>query len=143
VNVLKNYFMSEQSIKNLVNNTNQKTAHFDTYMVNNSDSEVYLTIYPGDNRQTAVTDIYLDGNAPTTGVQGSLENYLLGSNENLGGKYLDVYTAITDTSSDSDLTSLDFKLEGGVDPYKFYMEKSVLNEGATVLYKMSIMFLNQ
>ena len=101
-----------------------------------------MTVLYGDTGQAAQTDIFLEGRDPDKGVIGNIENYDLGTNNCLNGKYLDLYAAVTDASKTSDLTSIAFHLEGGVDRYKYAMEKTVQQQGATIVYKMSIFFSN-
>lgn len=131
-----------KSLRRLYDESNRKTAHFDLYAVKKSDDNVILNIMPGDTGQAAQTDIFLEGVESNKGIIGRIENYNLGTCNSLNGKFLDVYTAITDVSGTSDLTSLEFHLYGGVAPYKYYMEKTVQEQGATIIYKISIFFSN-
>ena len=130
-----------QSLRTEFNESKQKTAHFDVYKIKKSSTRVLLTIYPGDTGQAALTDIILEGADPVKGIIGVIENYDLGTNNSLNGKYLDVYTIITDTSVDSDSTSFDFRLTGGVQLYKYYLEKTVQQQGGSVIYKIAIFFI--
>lgn len=130
-----------KSIRTGFTESPQKTAHFDVYKIKKTSTRVALTIYPGDNEQAALTDIILEGADPEKSIIGVIENYDLGTSNSLNGKYLDVYTAITDTSTASDTTSFDFRLSGGVQPYKYFMEKTVQQQGGTIIYKISIFFI--
>ncbi len=130
-----------KSLRRVFDESNQKTAHFDLYRIKTSSAKVFMTIYPGDTGQAAQTDILLEGAEPVRGIIGTIEDYELGTNNSLNGRYVDVYTVITDTSGNSDLTSLEFHLTGGIEAYKYYMEKTVQQQGASVVYKMSIFFI--
>ena len=121
--------------------SNQKTAHFDLYKIKNSSSKVKMNLFPGDTGQAAQTDIFLEGVPADKGIIGKIEDYDLGSNNSLNAKYLDVYTAVTDVSGNTDLTSIEFNLSGGVQPYTYKLEKTVSQQGATIIYKMSIFFI--
>ena len=130
------------SIRRAFDESNQRTAHFDMYLVKKSSAKVLMTVLYGDTGQSAQTDVFLEGRQPDKGIIGNIEDYDLGTNNSLNGKFLDVYAAVTDVSNTSDLTSIEFHLEGGVDRYKYSMEKTVQQQGGTVIYKMSIFFSN-
>lgn len=129
-----------KSLKTKFKESSKKTAHYDEYLVDNSSDKVFMSIYPGDTGQSAVTDILLEGADPDRGLEGTVENYDLDTNINLNGRYLDVYTEITDVHGDPDLTNFEFELTGGVQYYTYKMEKTVQNQGDSIVYKMSIFF---
>ena len=131
-----------KSIKTLFRESKKKTAHFDMYQVDGSDAPIHMSLFPGDTGQSAVTDIYLEDHVIEKGIVGTIENFLLGTNQFLDGKFLEVYTVISDVSNDTDLTSFEFHLEGGIIPYDIKMEKTVQNQGDSVIYKMTIFFFH-
>ena len=118
----------------------QKTAHYDEYKVKNSPAKIKMSLFPGDTGQAAQTDVFLEGAPADKGIIGNITNYDLGTNNSLNLKFLDVYTAVTDVSGNTDLTSIEFHLTGGEQPYSYKLEKTVTQQGATVIYKMSIFF---
>ncbi|WP_315820492.1 hypothetical protein [Paraflavitalea speifideaquila] len=130
----------QKSLKTIFNQSNTKTAHFDLYKTNNTNNPISLTVQPGDNGQSAVSDANLDGASLFKGTVGTITNFQLGTNTNLEGKFLEVYTLITDTSQETDLTSFDFSLQGGVAPYKYSMQKTLQSQGASIVYKVTIFF---
>ena len=117
-----------------------RSAHFDPYKINNSDKEIQIKVIPGDTGQSATTEAWLDDKSILKNHDGPLDWFTIGTNLAVRGKYLDVYTAVTDVPGQPDKTSFDFRIRGGVSPYKYYAEKTVTTQGASVLYKISIFF---
>ncbi|HEX8333178.1 MAG TPA: hypothetical protein VF622_11170 [Segetibacter sp.] len=132
--------MSEK-LKELFIQEKRKTSHYDEYRIlEESEKKIFLSIYPGDTGQSAVTDIIIDDQEIKTGIRGTIEDYLLGTNKSLHAKTLEVYTAITDIQADTDLTTFKFHLKGGTAPYYYEMQKTVQSHGETIIYKMTIFF---
>ena len=117
-----------------------RSSHFDPYKINNSEKEIQVKVIPGDNGQSSVTEAWLEDKAVLKNHAGPLDWFTIGSNQSLRGKYLELYTAVTDVPGQPDKTSFDFRIRGGVSPYKYYAEKTVTTQGASVLYKISIFF---
>lgn len=117
-----------------------RSSHFDPYKINDSDKEIQVKVIPGDTGQSATTEAWLDDQSILKNHDGPLDWMTIGTNRSLRGKYLDLYTSVTDVPGKPDLTSFDFRLRGGVSPYKYYAEKTVTTQGASVLYKISIFF---
>ena len=131
----------KKSLRKTFDDSKQKTAHFDVYNIGKNGSKIVLNIFPGTTGQAALTDIFIEGKEPDKSRVGSVENYELGADDELNGKYLDVYTAITDVSKDSNDISLDFNLQGGTIPYRYFMQRTVQEEGGSIVYKVSIFFM--
>ena len=117
-----------------------RSSHFDPYKINNSDKEIQIKVIPGDTGQSATTEAWLDDKLILKKHDGPLDWLTIGTNQSLRGKYLDLYTSVTDIPGKPDQTSFDFRIRGGVSPYKYYAEKTVTTQGASVLYKISIFF---
>ncbi len=129
-----------ESIKKDYETVKQKTAHYDEYKVNQSTDVILMSVYPGDTGQAALTEVFLEGNKILEKHPGSIEDFELGTNKSLRGKFVDVYTLVTDVQQDSDLTSFLFELFGGDKPYEYYTEKTVHSNGDSVIYKITIFF---
>ncbi len=127
-------------IKTQFKESNTKSAHFDTYQVNDSYNPVTMCVFPGDTGQAALTEVYLEKEKIISDQEGPLIDVDLGTNSNLAGKFLDVYTVVTDIPGEPDLTNLRFQLNGGVLPYEYYMERTIQNQGDSVVFKISIFF---
>lgn len=130
----------QKSLKTLFKESNGKTAHFDEYLINKSTDKITLDLKIGDTGQASVSDVMIDDKTILSGAEGNIKKLELGSNKSLRGKFLDVIIIITDVATDTDKTSVDFSLNGGPAPYEFFMQKTVLQQGQSVAYKMSIFF---
>lgn len=129
-----------KALKTQFKEGNIKTAHAEDYKIDKSDNLVLMNVFPGDNGQAASTEAYLEGEKIIPAQDAPVENFKVGTNKQLRGKLLEVYTAVTDIPGKPDLTSFRFQLSGGVKPYEYYVEKTVQNQGDTVLYKITIFF---
>ena len=132
--------MAKKLIKTLFKESDIKTAHFDTYKINNSPSNISMNVFPGDNGQKFFTEAYLENEKILSNKEESIQNFVIGKNSALKGKSLDVYTIVTDVLGVPDLTSFRFQLKGGVIPYEYFVEKTVQAQGDSVVYKISIFF---
>ncbi len=117
-----------------------RSTHFDPYKINDSGKDVQVKVIPGDSGQSSVTEAWLDDKVILKNHPGPLDWLTIGTNQSLRGKYLELYTTVTDIAGQPDKTSFDFRLRGGVIPYKYYTEKTVTIQGASVSYKISIFF---
>jgi hypothetical protein len=129
-----------KSIKTDYETIKQKTAHYDEYKVNKSTDVIFMSVYPGDTGQAALTEVFIEGNKIIEKHPGAIEDYELGTNKSLRGRFIDVYTLVTDVQQGSNLTSFLFELFGGVKPYEYYTEKTVQTNGDSVIYKITIFF---
>jgi hypothetical protein len=127
------------SVKAAYKESNTKTAHFDTYKVDESDNMISMNVFPGDTGQASLTDVYMDNNKLIAGIEGNIDAFELGTNIGLLAKTLDVYCIVTDITGDLQ-TNLRFQLTGGVVPYEYVMQRTVLSRGNSVVYKISILF---
>lgn len=130
----------KKSVKTLFKESTSKTAHFDTYKVDKSDNIISMNVFPGDTGQASISEAYIEGVKIIGEQEGPVNDLQLGTNKKLRGKFLDVYTLVTDIPGEPDLTSFRFQLNGGVMPYENFMEKTVQSQGDSVVYKISIFF---
>lgn len=114
------------------------TALYETIPAN-TDS-IILQVIPGDSGQSSVTDVYLNNRIIMDGHLGRITNKDMGTNNNLRGKILDIYTAITDIVGAPDRTSFWMQLKGGIKIYENSMSKTVSVQGSTVVFHMTIIF---
>ena len=129
-----------KSVKTRFRESQNKTANFDLYQVDDSETIVTINVFPGDTGQSAVTDVLLENKKILSGHVGSLSTFAIGTNLELQTLFLDVFTIVTDIPCSPDLTSFRFQVEGGVKPYEYFMEKTVQSQGESVVYRMTVFF---
>lgn len=132
--------MSITPLKKVFADTTGKTNHYDEYKVDLSDSPIVMNLFPGTTGQSAVSDVIIDSNKRGSNIQGTITDFTLGTGNSLVNKFLEVYTIITDVATDTNLTSLDFSLTGGLAPYRYKMERTVQQQGDSAAYKITIFF---
>ncbi|WP_343671142.1 hypothetical protein [Chitinophaga sp.] len=132
--------MSITPLKKVFADTTGKTTHYDEYNVDHTDSPIVMNLFPGTTGQSAVSDVIVDSSRKGSNIQGAISNFTIGTGNSLVNKFLEVYTIITDVSTTSNLTSLDFSLTGGVVPYRYKMERTVQEQGDSAAYKITIFF---
>jgi hypothetical protein len=130
----------KKSLATLLKGSSGKTSHVDLYVINKSTNKVILDIEIGDTGQSGISKLVLGGVTIATDVIGSIRGQDLGTNKSLDGKFLEVTTVIADVSKKTNLTSFDFNLTGGTEPFRFVMQRSVQKEGDSVGYKIKIFF---
>jgi hypothetical protein len=99
-----------------------------------------MNVIPGDTGQSSVSDAFMENEKIINAAEGIIEDFPLGINRELRGKFLEVYTAVTDIPGDPDETSFRFQLTGGVKPYEYFTKKTVQAQGDSVVYKITIFF---
>ena len=129
-----------KSLKTIFKEREDKTAHFDTYKIDKSDIMITMNVFPGDTGQASLSEAYLEDIKIIDAAQGAIEAFPVDTNKKLRGKFLEVYTIVTDLPGEPDLTSFLFQLNGGVSPYEYFMEKTVQEQGDSVIYKITIFF---
>ncbi|WP_343691927.1 hypothetical protein [Chitinophaga sp.] len=132
--------MSITPLKKVFADTTGKTNHYDEYKVDLSDSPIVMNLFPGTTGQSAVSDVIIDSTRKGSNIQGSITDFTIGTGNSLVNKFLEVYTIITDVATDTNLTSLDFSLTGGIAPYRYKMERTVQQQGDSAAYKITIFF---
>ena len=132
--------MSTTPLKKVFADTTGKTNHYDEYKIDRTDNPIVMNLFPGTTGQSAVSDVIIDSNRIGNNIQGAITSFLLGTGNSLVNRYLEVYTIITDVSTVTNLTSLDFSLSGGSAPYRYKMERTVQEQGDSAAYKITIYF---
>lgn len=112
------------------------------YLVDQSDLEVTLSVTIGGANQTSLMTIKMDDEVLVQNHSGDLNKTLLGANKNLHGKKLRIVATITDTSRDTNYTSLGIVLGGGLIGITFPLLKTVEKEGQSVNYLCLIEFFS-
>ncbi|GAA4316996.1 hypothetical protein GCM10023149_14330 [Mucilaginibacter gynuensis] len=120
-----------------------RTSLTDEYIVNGGNGEVIIDLIIGAMGQSGISIIKLDSVVLADEIIGSLVGFVIGTNKEVENKFLTVTTIITDVSKDSDVTSLDFAIKGGNQPFKAKMERAVQGEGDSVAYDIDIFFHQQ
>ncbi|WPV64779.1 hypothetical protein [Chitinophaga sp. LS1] len=132
--------MSITPLKKVFADTTGKTNHYDEYKIDRTDSPIVMNLFPGTTGQSAVSDVIIDSTKQGSNIQGAIINFTIGTGNSLVNKFLEVYTIITDVSTVTNLTSLDFSLTGGTAPYRYKMERTVQEQGDSAAYKITIFF---
>jgi len=122
--------------------SNEKTTLDTLYVINGSSESVTLEVIVGAKDQTSDMSIMLDDTVIADKLAGSFKKKSLGTNEQLNGKKLSILATISDTSRETNLTSLLIRLRGGVDPGDFPLSKNVNDEGGSQDYICLIEFFN-
>lgn len=130
----------KKALKTLVNESDERTAHFGMYKVEDSDRHVHLDLFPGATGQSAISTVKLESTTLVREQEGSIEDLDLGTNAELRGQEMTIYTLVTDISHDTDLTTLDMILKGGVEEYSISLKRTVQSQGDSVGYKITILF---
>jgi hypothetical protein len=110
------------------------------YIIDDSENQVTLEVNAGDEGQTSDMSIKLEDVSIAEGHSGDFPETSLGANNQLNGKKLSIVATISDTSRDTNLTSLTITLRGGFNPQVFELSKTVTEEGESADYLCLIEF---
>ncbi len=110
------------------------------YLINDSAKKINLEITVGDEKQTSLLTVRLDGKIIQENHAGNLSNIEIGKNNELNGKVLKITATITDTSRKTNVTFLNIKISGGVLAGNYPLYKTVENEGDSANYYAVIEF---
>lgn len=110
------------------------TSLVTTYVVNNTNQFITLTLIIGGPEQTATSLIAIDDDIRLPDHAGDLFDYQLGHNNDLQGKKLKITTTITDTADDHNHTELIIRLKGGVLFREYPLSKEVEVDGSATYY---------
>lgn len=119
-----------------------KTTLDTLYLVNDSNRIVSIEITVGDQGQTSSLSISLDKEEIISNHIGSLPKKGIKENKLLNGKNLKIQATITDTSKETNVTSLHVKLSGGFLIRNYPLYKMVDQEGESADYYCNIEFIN-
>ncbi|SDG97074.1 hypothetical protein SAMN05421827_1142 [Pedobacter terrae] len=110
-----------------------------TYILNRSSEDIKLSLIIGGIEQTGTSLITLNEELILKDYQGDLHQKIIGQNDNLHQKVLNIITVITDTSPNHNHTDLYVLLEGGFVTKGYKMEEEV-QPGASTVYTAEITF---
>lgn len=119
-----------------------KTTLDTLYLINDSNRIVSIEITVGDQGQTSSLSISLDKEEIISNHIGSLPKTGIKENKLLNGKNLKIQATITDTSKETNVTSLHVKLSGGFLTRNYPLYKMVDQEGESADYYCNIEFIN-
>jgi len=110
-----------------------------TYILNRSSEEIKLSLIIGGIEQTGTSLVTLNEEMVLKDYPGDLHQKVIGQNDNLHLKKLNIITVITDTSPNHNHTDLYVLLEGGFVTKGYKMEEEV-QPGASTVYTAEITF---
>ncbi|HEX8016103.1 MAG TPA: hypothetical protein VF465_12785 [Flavobacterium sp.] len=119
-----------------------KTTLDTLYLINDSNRIVSIEIIVGDQGQTSTLSIALDKEDIVTNHIGNLPKTAIKENKLLHGKNLKIQATITDTSKETNVTSLNIKLSGGFLTRNYPLYKMVDSDGDSADYYCNIEFFN-
>ncbi|MDX6188871.1 hypothetical protein SGQ83_05885 [Flavobacterium sp. Fl-318] len=128
-----------------------KTTLDTLYLINDSNRMVSVEIVIGDQGQTSSLIVSLNdevivpdpnSNPSETAHSGNLPKTAIKENKLLHGKNLKIQAVITDTSKETNITSLTVKLSGGFITRTYPLYKMVDKEGESADYYCYIEFTN-
>ncbi|WP_163408594.1 hypothetical protein [Flavobacterium ajazii] len=119
-----------------------KTTLDTLYLINDSNRMVSIEIVIGDQGQTSTLSISLDKEDLISNHVGNLPKTAIKENKLLHGKNLKIQATITDTSKETNVTSLNVKLSGGFLVRNYPLYKMVDQEGESADYYCNIEFIN-
>ena len=122
-------------------NTTSSTSLTDIYHVEETDNPVNISLTIGEEGQSSLSVIKIDNHVLENNLVGSVLNLDIGSNSSIAFKFLTILTIITDVDPEHNMTRIDFEISGGRGDYFHSMEKTVLNQGDSVAYKIEIFFI--
>ncbi|MFC1226302.1 hypothetical protein ACFE6N_21040 [Pedobacter sp. BG31] len=110
-----------------------------TYILNRSSEDIKLSLIVGGIEQTAASLITLGEELISKDYPGDLHQKIIGQNNNLHKKVLNIVTVITDTAPNHNDTDLYVLLEGGFVTKGYKMQEEV-QPGASAVYTVEITF---
>jgi hypothetical protein len=120
--------------------TTDNTTLNTLYITDGSDNDITLEVNAGAQGQTSDMTIKLNSTIVTENLSGDFAETILGTNNSLNGKKLNIVATIADTSRETNFTSLTIHLRGGAGPADFPLSKAVDEEGGSVDYLCIIEF---
>ncbi|MGE5811696.1 MAG: hypothetical protein ACM339_09355 [Ignavibacteria bacterium] len=108
------------------------------YQLHKDDTELKLTIAIGEG-QLGVTSVNLENDLIVNNETGTVEK-IIGKCIELIGKSLYCSSTVTDIRTETNKTSITYRLEGGINFYENTLQETVNNEGDVVRYNASFFF---
>ncbi|HEX4875687.1 MAG TPA: hypothetical protein VFV31_03390 [Chitinophagaceae bacterium] len=109
------------------------------YFLNGTQNPVTLKIFIGDKGQSGDSVISLDNVIIGKNLKGDIE-MMVGTNQELAGKVLDITTTVLDLSRETNKTEVTVSLTGGIAEREYFLNEEVKNEGDLVPYSMIFRF---
>lgn len=128
------------SLKLLFKDAKSQTSLTDEYQVNTTQDDITINLIPGDLGQASISLVKLENDVLADDHLGSIDDLFIGSNAFVANKFLSITTIITDVSENSNGTSVDLSIIGGIIPFQSKMAKIVTSQGDSVAYKIEIFF---
>lgn len=119
-----------------------KTTLDTLYLIDDSNKIVSIEILIGDLGQTSALSISLENEDIITNHHGNLSKTGIMKNKFLHRKNLKIQATITDTSRETNVTSLSIKLSGGFLSRSYPLYKMVDHEGESADYYCNIEFID-
>jgi hypothetical protein len=119
-----------------------KTTLDTLYLINDSNRIVSIEILVGDQGQTSALSMSLDNKTLISNHIGNLPKTGIDENQLLQGKKLKIQATVTDTSKETNVTSLNIKISGGFLTRNYPLYKMVDSEGDSADYYCNIEFFN-
>lgn len=115
------------------------------YLVNDTADAVKLTMQFNNIGAATSTDIMLDSSTLSSKIQGSVQDFVVGTNAAAAGKFLKVFSAVaaTNLTPVPDDLKIDFSLSGGASTVSYPFPPFTLNKvGDKANLSISIFFLH-
>lgn len=130
-----------KSIKSAAEKNDEVTSLFATNEVDDSSRMVRLRTRIGGPKQAGLTEAWMDGKRIFKDKIGSFSNEPIKPNNELNGKFLNVYTVVTDSiEEDENFTEVKYDLTGGVGEVHTTLSKKVSQQGDSVFYELEVFF---
>ncbi|HVO72510.1 MAG TPA: hypothetical protein VMT35_00690 [Ignavibacteriaceae bacterium] len=114
------------------------TSMTKTYQLRKDEGEIKLTIIIGE-AQLGVTSVSLENDLIVNNETGKIEK-VIGRGNALIGKSLFCGSTVTDVRTETNKTSITYRLEGGVSTYENTLQETVNTEGAVIRYNATFFF---
>lgn len=113
------------------------TSFTKLYQITDDNADIKLTLNIGE-AQKGVTSIKLNTNTLLNDSEGNVE-LVVGKGSELKGKTIHCTTTVTDIRTETNQTSVTYKITGG-SPYTKILGESVDNHGDVIFYTADIVF---
>ena len=138
--------MAFKSLRSLeaVSTTDSQFSLTTSYQVDNSDNPVFMNLIFGPLGISSMSKIKLDTLILANGETGSIEDFNIGSNINLNGKFLTIFIIVTVTEITPVPVNVtaDFSLTGGINDYRQSLSHIVNEVGNSIFFKIETFFFN-
>ncbi|HVS94201.1 MAG TPA: hypothetical protein VHE59_19325 [Mucilaginibacter sp.] len=125
---------------NAVSTSDSQLSLTTSYQVDGSNNDVQISLVFGPVGVAATSQIKLDDNVLAAAQVGSVNNFSIGANQAISGKFLTIYSIVTVTNATpvpANLT-VDFSINGGVNSYSHSLSYTENNAGGSALFLIDI-----